>query len=80
MRPTLCKHNYFRIVLGREAEPHHPIERNKFMSRLDEAFGYLCTHISRDILFHLEGLRTPKEAWEKLENVFRKQEIFMDTS
>ena len=44
------------------------------MNRLDEAFGYLCTHISRDLLFHLEGLRNPKEAWEKLEVLFGKQD------
>ena len=44
------------------------------MKRLDEAFGYLCTHISRDLLFHLEGLRTPRESWENLEVLFGKQD------
>ena len=53
--------------MGRETEPHHPTEKNKFLNQLDEAFGFLCTHISYDILFHLEGLETPKEAWEKIE-------------
>ena len=71
---SLHKHGYFRIILGRDVKPHHLVERNKFMNRLDEAFGYLCTHISRDLLFHLEGLRTPKEAWEKLEVLFGKKE------
>ena len=74
MQPTLHKHGHFRIILGREAEPHHPVERNKFLYRLDEAFSYLCTHISRDLLFHLEGLRTPRESWEKLEDFFGKQD------
>ena len=74
MHLALRKHGYFRIILGREAEPHHPIEKNKFMNRLDEAFGYLCTHISRDLLFRLEGLRTPREAWEKIEDLFGKQD------
>ena len=71
---TLRKQGYYRIILGRETDPHHPTERNKFMNRLDEEFGYLCTHISRDLLFHLEGLRIPKEAWEKLEVLFGKQD------
>ena len=60
MQLPLHKHGYFRIILGREVEPHHPVERNKFMNYLDEAFGYLYTHISRDLLFHHEGLRTPR--------------------
>ena len=74
MQVSLCNKGFFRIILGREVEPHHPAEKNKFMNRLDEAFGYLCTHISRDLLFHLEGLRTPKESWEKLEVLFGKKD------
>ena len=70
MQVSLCNKGFFRIILGRQAEPHHPAEKNNFLNRLDEAFGYLCTHIFRDLLFHLEGLRSPKEAWEKLEFLF----------
>ena len=55
-----------------EAEPHHPIERSKFLNRLDEEFGYLCTYISIDLLFHLEGSKTPRESWDKLEYLFGK--------
>ena len=77
MQLALRKQGYFKIILEREAEPHHPAERNKFMNHLDEVFGYICTHISRDLLFHLEGLRTPKEAWEKLEVLFNKQDEFL---
>ena len=62
MQLALRKHGYLRIILGREGEPHHPVEKNKFLNRCDEAFDYLCTHISRDLLFHLEGLETPSEA------------------
>ena len=77
MQLSLSKERYFRIILGREDEPYHLAERNKFLNCLDEAFGYICTHISRDLLFHLEGLRTPKEAWEKLEVLFNKQDEFL---
>ena len=63
MQVSLCNKEYFKIILGREVKPHRPVEKNKFLNRLDEAFGYLCTHISRDLLFHLEGLRTPRGAW-----------------
>ena len=64
----------FRMTMGRETEPHHPAEKNKFLNLLDEAFDFLCTHISWDIFFHLEGLRTMKEDWEKLESLFGKQD------
>ena len=74
MQVSLCNKGYFRIILGREAEPHHPAEKNKFMNRLDEGFGFLCTHISKDLLFHLEGLRSPKEAWENIEVLFGKKD------
>ena len=73
MQVSLCNKGCFRIILGREAEPHLLAEKNKFLNHLDEAFGYLCTHISRDLLFHLEGLRTPKESWKKLEILFGKK-------
>ena len=53
MKLALCKLGYYRIILGREVEPHQPVEKNNFLNCLDEAFGYLCTHISRYLLFHL---------------------------
>ena len=74
MQVSLRNKLYFKIILRREVDPHHPAEKNKFLNRLDENFGYLCTHISRDLIFHLEGLRTPKGAWEKLEVLFGKQD------
>ena len=74
MQLALRKHGYFRIILGREVESHHQVERNKFLNILDESFGYLCTHISIYLLFHLEGLRTPRESWEKFEDLFGKQD------
>ena len=74
MQLDLRKHGYHRIIHGWDPEPHHPVERNKFLNSCDEAFGYLCTYISRDLLFHLEALRTPREAWEKLDSLFNKQD------
>ena len=74
MHLALRKHDYHRIIHGWEDAPHHPVERNKFLNRCDEAFRYLCTYISRDLLFHLEGLRNPRESWEKLDSLFKKQD------
>ena len=44
------------------------------MNKLDEAFGFICIHIFRELLFHLDGMKTPKEVWEKLESLFGKQD------
>ena len=74
MQLALHKHGYHGIIHGWEPEPHQLVEQKKFMNHCDEAFGYLCTYISRDILFHLEGLRTPKESWEKFDILFNKQD------
>ena len=67
MQVSLRTLGLIRMTMGRETELHHPTKKNKFLNQLDEAFGFLSTHISRDLLFHLEGLKTPKEDWEKLE-------------
>ena len=74
MQVTLRKLGMYRMTMGRETEPQQYAEKNKFLNRLDEVFDFMCTHISWDLLFHLEGLRTPKEAWDKLESLFSKQD------
>ena len=35
-----------------------------------EEFGFMCIHISRELLFHLDGLKTPKEVWDNIESLF----------
>ena len=70
----LHKHGYHRIIHGWERESHHPVERNKFLNHCDEAFKYLCTYIYRYLLLHLEGLRNPREYWEKIDSLFNKQD------
>ena len=34
----------------------------------------MCIHISKELLFHLDGLKTSKEVWEKLESLFEKHD------
>ena len=74
MQVSLRKHGLYMMIMGRETEPQQYVEKNKFLNRLDEAFSFMCTHTSQDILFHLEGLMTPKESWDNLESLFRKQD------
>ena len=61
------------MTMGTEIEPRQYIEKSKFLNKLDEAFGFMCIHISRELLFHIDGLNTPKEVWDKLESLFGKQ-------
>ena len=60
MQASLHNIGLYKMTMGRETEPHHPTEKNMLLNRLDEAFGFLCTHISRYLLFHLEGLKNTK--------------------
>ena len=53
-----------------EVEPGSAIEKSKFLNKKDEAFGFLCLSISRDLLFHLMNLKTLKEIWDKLESLY----------
>ena len=58
------------VTMETEAEPNVAIEKIKSHNRRDEAYGLLCLSISRDLLFHLDGLTSPNEVWEKLEEIF----------
>ena len=41
---------------------------------MDEAFGFLCVLISKDLHFHVTGLKNMKENWDKLADLFDKQD------
>ena len=74
MHVSLHKIGLYRMTMGKETKPQQYVEKNKILNRLDEAFKFMSTHISQDLLFHLKGLRTLKEAWDKLEYLFGKQD------
>ena len=57
----------YRVTMETKAEPNAAAEKIKWQNRRDEAYGLLCLTISRDLLFHLNGLTSPNEVWEKLE-------------
>ena len=70
MQVSLHKLGLCKMTMSRETKPQQHVEKNKFLNWLDEAFDFMGTHISRDILFHLEGLRTSKEAWDNIKYLF----------
>ena len=55
-----------------EVEPNVAAEKIKWHNKSNEAYGLLCLSISRDLLFHLGGLKSPKEVWEKIIEIFGK--------
>ena len=63
----------YRVTLGKEVEPQQPLKKLKYLNKLDEAFGFMCIHISRELLFHLDGLKTLRELWKKIESLFGKK-------
>ena len=62
----------YRVTMATEAKPIATTEKIKWHNRRDEAYSLLCLSISRDLLFHLDGLTSPHEVWEKLEYIFGK--------
>ena len=61
-------------TLALENEPNAVIEKAKWNNRLDEAYGLVLLSIYPDILFHLDGLTTPNQVWNKLESLFGVQD------
>ena len=55
-----------------KADPNVAVEKIKWHNRRDEAYGLLCLSISRDLLFHLDGLTSPNEVWENIADIFGK--------
>ena len=55
-----------------KADPNEATEKIKWHNRRDETYGILCLSISRDLLFHLDGLTSPNEVWENILDIFGK--------
>ena len=64
----------YRVTMGTEVEPNFAVEKAKYFNKLDDAYGLLFLSISREIMFHLDSLTSPKEVWEKLESLFGKMD------
>ena len=60
--------------MGTEPEPNTTIEKSEYMNNLDESYGFLCLSISKYLLLHLSGSKSPKEVCEQIANLFGKQD------
>ena len=49
------------VTMGTKVEPNSAVEKAKYFNKLDQEYGLLCLSLSREILFHLDSLTSPKE-------------------
>ena len=74
MEIQLHSRRLYRVTMDTEEETTHVIYKAIFLNKKDEAFRLLCLSISWDLLFHILGLKTPKEIWDKLDTLYGKQD------
>ena len=63
-----------RLIEETEVVPALDNDKEKYLNRLDEAHGHLFSLVSIDLRFHIQGLKTPNEVWDKLASLFDKQD------
>ena len=74
MEIQLCARGLYRKTMDSEEELASVTDKARFLNKKDETFRFLCLSVSRDLLFHLSGLKNPKEIWDKLETLYGKQD------
>ena len=70
MEILLREKGLYRVTMETKADPNSAVEKIKWHNKRDGAYGLLCLSISRDLLFHLDGLTSPNEVWENLVEIF----------
>ena len=65
--------NLHRLTMELEADPILNYDKEKYWNRLYEAFGCMCLSISRYLLLHIKGLKTPKDIWDNLSSLLDKE-------
>ena len=49
----------YNVTMEIEIEPNAAVKKIKWHNKRDEDYGLLCLSISRDLLFHIDGLKSP---------------------
>ena len=63
---------FYKVTMETMVEPNAAGEKNKWNNRRDKAYHLLCISISRYLCFHVNGLTSPNEVWDKLQTLFGK--------
>ena len=51
MQIVLHNKGLYKVTMGREVKPQQRLEKSKYLNKLDEEFGFMCIHISKELLF-----------------------------
>ena len=74
MEMQLHSKRLFRLTMETKKEPIHYVDEEMYWNRLNEDYRCLCLSISQDLLFHINGLKIPKEVWDNIASLFGKQD------
>ena len=74
MEIQLHARGLYWVTMDIEEEHTHVIDKAIFFNKKDEALGFLCLSISKDLLFHLSGLKTLKDIWDQLASLYGKHD------
>ena len=72
MEIQLHPRGLYRVTMENEEDPTSVIDKAILLNKKDEAFRFLCLSVSRDLIFNLTGLKTPKEIWDKFKTLYGK--------
>jgi hypothetical protein len=53
----------YRLTMNIEIEPKSSIEKSKYLNRMDEMLGTICSLISLELLFLISSCKTSNESW-----------------
>ena len=62
----------YRVTMATKFELNSVVAKSKLFNRIDEAFGMISISISRELLFHVDIMKTFNKLWLKLETLFRR--------
>jgi hypothetical protein len=51
----------YRLTMNIEIEPTSSIEKSKYLNRMGEVFGIICSLISLELFFHIYSCKSPSE-------------------
>ena len=74
MEIQLHANGLYRVTLDTEIELIHVVDKARYLNKMDDNFRFLFLSISKDIHFHVTRLKNPKKIWDKITNLFDKND------
>src|SRR5271170_4470988 len=71
IRMVLKELKLWKIVDGTELPPNEPDEQEAYDDRATRAFNIICMNIEDHIAAEALACLTPKDAWDKLEEIYQ---------